>query len=72
MLEDKLIDIPCPKCGHETRKSVAWIKANESLICEGCGATIKIEAEQFIAGIDEAEKALAKLRKSFGKFGKRR
>ncbi|QQF02875.1 hypothetical protein [Sinorhizobium meliloti] len=72
MLETAEIGVPCPKCGHKTTKTIAWIKAHDDFACSGCGATIAVEANELVAGIQKAEQSLAKLRKSLGQFGKRR
>jgi predicted RNA-binding Zn-ribbon protein involved in translation (DUF1610 family) len=42
-LDDREIAFNCPKCGHENRKTIAWLKANHSFTCAGCGAPATIQ-----------------------------
>jgi DNA-directed RNA polymerase subunit RPC12/RpoP len=72
MFEKAEIGIPCPKCSHKTNKTIAWIKANDQVACGGCGSTIHLESEKLLSGLKEAEKSMAKLRKTMGSLGKRR
>lgn len=72
MFEKKEIGITCPECGKKTKKSVAWIKANDNLTCSGCGSTVTVQNEKLLSGLKEAEQTVANFRKSLGKFGKRR
>lgn len=71
MFEKAEIGIPCPKCGHKTDKTIAWIKANDEVTCGGCGSTIHLERENLLAGLDKVDKSIAKFRKSLGRLGKR-
>ena len=72
MFEKQKLGLPCPKCGHKTEKTVAWIKAHDDFTCAGCGSVVTMEKKQLLAGIQEAEKSVAKFRKSLGGLGKRR
>jgi len=45
-LDDREIAFECPKCGHEIRKTIGWLKANQGLTCAGCGATMELRTEQ--------------------------
>jgi len=72
MFEKQTINIPCPECGHKTAKTVAWIKAHDKMTCGGCGREITVENDKFVAGLKEADKAVAKVRKSLSRIGKRR
>lgn len=62
-----VLGIPCPACGHKTKKTIAWIKANEQMICDGCGRTVTLECEKLIEGINQANCAIAGLLKGKGK-----
>jgi transcription elongation factor Elf1 len=57
-LDDKEISFKCPKCSHQLKKTVGWLKANADMICEGCGVTIKLNTEQLARGAEDAQKAL--------------
>ncbi len=72
MFEDQKIGVTCPKCGHKTEKTIAWLKTHDKLTCAGCGSDVVIDSERLFAGIKEAEKAVAKFRKSIRGIGKRR
>jgi len=45
-LDDREIAFKCPKCGHDIRKTIGWLKANQNLACAGCGATMELRTEQ--------------------------
>lgn len=72
MFEKAEIGIPCPKCGHETKKSIGWIKAHDEFTCAGCGSVIALEKEKLLSGLKGIDKSLAKFRKTIGGIGKRR
>lgn len=42
------IDLPCPKCGHKTKETIAWIKANDKFACGGCGAEIALDRDEIV------------------------
>ncbi len=64
MFEEATIDIPCRKCGHQTPKTIAWLKANSEFDCRGCGSHIFLEnVEELIATLDETEDAVLTLSK---------
>lgn len=69
MFDSAQIGIPCPSCGKETAKSVAWLKSHKQMTCTACGTTFDIDAEQFKRKLAGAEKQLAdfqrKLSRSF-------
>ena len=52
------IEIPCPKCGRKTKKSIGWIKTNRQLSC-GCGTVINLKTDQFRRETAKAEQLLA-------------
>lgn len=72
MFEKVKVGIPCPKCGHETEKTVAWIKSNDEFICEDCGSTVTVEKENLISGLKEVDESIAEFRKGLRRIGKRR
>jgi len=71
MFEKQTLGLPCPKCGHKTEKTVAWIKAHDDFTCDGCSSVVRMEKEELFAGIKKVEDQMAKLRKSFKRLGKR-
>jgi ribosomal protein S27E len=38
------VPIQCPKCGHETEHSIAWLKTDPVLSCSACGEKLKIDS----------------------------
>lgn len=72
MFDKAEIGIPCPGCGHKNPKTVAWIKTHDEMVCRGCGESVRIEADELIAGLKKADKAVADFRKSLRSFGKKR
>lgn len=59
------IALACPQCGRETKKTIAWVKANNHLTCPGCGERIKIDKTKLLRGLEKADKALADLSRQF-------
>jgi transcription elongation factor Elf1 len=62
LLSDRAeIAIGCPKCGHKTKQTVGWVKANETMVCGGCGNEFGLEKETFIKSLADAERELRKV-----------
>ncbi|PZR89899.1 MAG: hypothetical protein DLM68_05360, partial [Hyphomicrobiales bacterium] len=61
MFDDAVIGFLCPQCAHETKKTITWIKANDTLSCEGCGDVIPFERD-FLRGIHEDDKSIDHLK----------
>ncbi len=40
--------IPCPNCHQKTDKTIAWMKQNSHFTCSGCGARIRLKADEII------------------------
>jgi len=57
------LPIECPNCKHKTPKSIAWIKQHSELTCT-CGATIRIDSDELLAGLRKAEDMISRLEKS--------
>lgn len=70
MFDDAEIEIPCTGCSQKTAKTVRWLKSNNQFVCSGCGATINLDSDQLIAGLDKVDDVFAKLRASLQKIGK--
>jgi len=58
------IDVPCPKCGHKTVQSIAWLKTNTQYTCV-CGGTVTLESEEFLRELDQIDKSIGNLRSRF-------
>ena len=72
MFENQTIGVTCPKCGNQIEQTIGWLKSNDNVTCPGCGSDFIINSEKFFAGIEKAEEAFSKLRKSLRESGKRR
>lgn len=68
-LDNVSIDIPCPKCGRKTKKTIGWVKANKKFTC-GCGVEVVLDAGQFRGEIAKAERAEADFKKALKGLGK--
>jgi hypothetical protein len=69
MFDNQTISIPCPECGHKTRKSIRWIRAHDEFTCQ-CGVVIRLERDKLLAGLEKAEGAIANLKRRLRNFGK--
>jgi predicted RNA-binding Zn-ribbon protein involved in translation (DUF1610 family) len=56
--EDGKVRLPCPNCGHETTKTIEWVKGHTHFVCETCGATVSLDSEQLQQVIEIAEQAV--------------
>ncbi|WP_051052578.1 hypothetical protein [Bradyrhizobium liaoningense] len=72
LFDSQSIDIPCPGCGHKTKKTIAWIRAHHRYTCAGfgCGKDIVLERDKLLAGIDKASRSLDKFKRSLSRLGK--
>ena len=58
------VQVPCPKCGHQTFQSLAWLEHNASLTCPGCSARIQIKGDdpgKAVKSLDELEEEVRRL-----------
>ncbi len=49
---------PCPKCGEQINKTVAWLKENSSYTCPQCGVVHTIPAdsrERFLRTVEQID-----------------
>lgn len=65
------IAIPCPQCGHESKKTIGWMKSHENMQCPGCGSVITLDSAELKKGIASAEKSLKDFGKNLSRLGKR-
>jgi DNA-directed RNA polymerase subunit N (RpoN/RPB10) len=50
--------VRCPSCGAVTSKKIGWLKANTSLTCTGCTATLSYYRERMNRDLDDALRAV--------------
>lgn len=65
------LDIPCPKCGHKTKRTIGSLKREPNIDCAGCGATFDVDLTKFNEGVRKAQQQLEALKKTLKGFGKR-
>ena len=53
MMDDKVIEVTCPKCGIKMKNTVAWFKKPGNN-CPGC--QLRLSTERFKNAIEAAEK----------------
>lgn len=70
MFDSASIDIPCPKCGKEAKKTVAWLKGHREITCAGCGVTFEVDSTKFEKDLRAAEKQLAEFKRKLSRLGK--
>lgn len=70
LFDSEQIGIPCPKCGYETKKTIAWLRENSEFVCANCGTEIALERDQAVRTLDDVAKRISDV---VGKWpGKRR
>ncbi|PJT21484.1 hypothetical protein CN884_13840 [Ochrobactrum sp. 30A/1000/2015] len=72
MFENQTIGVTCPKCRNQIEQTIAWLKTHDKMTCAGCGSDFIINSEKLFTGIEKAEEAVSKFRKSIRSIGKRR
>ena len=58
--DDREIAISCRKCGRDTRKSIAWVKANEQFTCV-CGTNFALDDDEFVRGLADIEASIGSM-----------
>ena len=61
MFDDEELPLRCPGCGHETPTRLGDLKDNPQILCAGCGATIRVDAEELFEGLRTQGQAIDKL-----------
>lgn len=56
LLDNSMVGINCPECGHKTNKSIGWVKNNKGFTC-ACGTNILLEDSAFKTKIDELDRS---------------
>jgi hypothetical protein len=69
IFDDTEIAIPCKSCGHETKKSVRWMKANRQFTCR-CGTVINLHTDELLREIAKVEAEIAKLNRTVKSLNK--
>ena len=73
MREEATISIPCPKCGHEVEKSLAWLKTNDNFTCELCEGPVEVNGPAFVKQVEDAlGKSTADFQRAISDLNKRK
>lgn len=56
-IDDQVVELPCPQCGHKLPEKIGRLKHNPQLTCV-CGAVIDVDAADLATGIKTVEKEL--------------
>jgi hypothetical protein len=54
-----VLPIPCPKCGHEIKETLAGLEKNPDLTCPSCGTSFAVNADDFKRGLERADKLVS-------------
>ncbi len=68
-IDSHTVGIPCPNCGEKVEETIGRLKTDPNLTC-GCGAVIQVDAKDLRSGIDQIERSLNELRRTFRNLGK--
>lgn len=72
MFDNAEIEIPCPKCSVKAKKTIAWVKANDSLTCSGCDETIHVDKSGLIDGLQQVDRGIDGFRRKLKSMSLRR
>lgn len=67
LFDDADIDVPCPGCGHENRKTMRWLRDNTQMTCGGCGQPVILENQQLRRDMDDLDQSFGELRRAIEK-----
>ena len=59
--ESHEVRFQCPNCGHDLKQTIERLKANEHMMCPGCGVGINIDTDRLAKAADEIQKAIEKV-----------
>ncbi|MDP2322539.1 MAG: hypothetical protein Q8N51_00725 [Gammaproteobacteria bacterium] len=62
LFDDTLLSLPCPNCGHETPKTIGWLKTHDEYTC-ACGGLIKLDLEECRRRVAVAEAEAARIKR---------
>ncbi len=59
--DDATLNIPCPHCGKETKKTIGWLKRNQEMPCSACRETFGLDTKELRTEIDRVDRAVRDL-----------
>jgi predicted RNA-binding Zn-ribbon protein involved in translation (DUF1610 family) len=57
-IDEHVIHFQCPSCGHELHQTIGLLKAEQRLVCAGCGVGINFDTARVVAATEALEAAL--------------
>ncbi len=66
-IDEQVIDLSCPQCGHKLSESIGRLKNSPELTCV-CGCLVKVEASDLAAGIKDVQKRLDEFSRSIARI----
>lgn len=51
LLETVEAEVVCGQCGNKTKRTIAWLKTNDTYDCPVCGAATDLRTEEWTAKI---------------------
>ena len=54
-VDTQIVELSCPACGHETAKTIGWLKAHHMFVCHECGNPVLVNADELAQRIRWAE-----------------
>jgi transcription elongation factor Elf1 len=63
-------NITCRHCGKKSRETIGALKTKTNITCRHCRGSFSLDASDLRREVAQAEKSLAQLRRTLGRFGK--
>lgn len=60
LLDKATLNIPCPQCGKEFKKTIAHLRLQKHVRCPSCRHTIPVDHTDIARRLQKLEKPLAK------------
>ena len=60
LFRDAALSIPCPTCGHKTKRKIARLQTHPDVVCARCGGIvrIKINVEEFRKALEVIQETI--------------
>jgi Zn ribbon nucleic-acid-binding protein len=64
---NRVLSIACTKCAQQAEKTLEWLKANDRLVCAGCGHENRYDPSELGRAVENSAKAADDLARVLGK-----
>ncbi|WP_020201886.1 hypothetical protein [Cupriavidus sp. WS] len=65
-LDGAMLNLACPKCGHQFEETVGRLKDQPDVTCSACGTVITIDLSQLHEASGDIQKELTDLERMLG------